>query len=225
MMLASRGRAHLCLTALSCAALAACAASPPRPEYLHRVELLALLQTLNAELLSHDSATLTLEHWCAEHRLAEPARVVARRVRDAEKPIPAELRARLGADSAEPIAYRHVQLVCGEHVLSEADNWYLPSRLTPQMNEQLERTDTPFGKIVMPLGLRRHTLSAQLLWSPLPPRWEMGMAPAAAVPLRVPHLLLQHQALLINSAQQPFSVVVETYTSGVFDFAEWNSPP
>jgi len=225
MMRGLRGRACLCLTALSCAALAACVASPPRPDYLRRVELLALLQTFNAELLSHDSATLTLEHWCAEHRLAEPARVVARRVRDVEKPLSAELRARLGVDAAEPVAYRHVQLVCGEHVLSEADNWYLPSRLTPQMNEQLERTDTPFGKVVMPLGLERHTLSAQLLWSPLPPRWEMNTAPVAAAPLRLPHFLLQHQALLVNSAQQPFSVVVETYTSGAFDFAGWNVPP
>ena len=30
---------------------------------LGRVEALAVLQTLNAELLSHDSATATLEHW------------------------------------------------------------------------------------------------------------------------------------------------------------------
>jgi hypothetical protein len=39
-----------------------------------RLEALALLETLNAELLSHDSATLTLDHWCAAHRLASPER-------------------------------------------------------------------------------------------------------------------------------------------------------
>ena len=38
-----------------------------------RLEALALLQTLNAELLSHDSATITLEHWCADHHLASGA--------------------------------------------------------------------------------------------------------------------------------------------------------
>jgi hypothetical protein len=45
-----------------------------------RLGALALLQTLNAELLSHDSATLTLDRWCAAHRLASPAHIVAERV-------------------------------------------------------------------------------------------------------------------------------------------------
>jgi len=68
--------------------LAGCASLPAThaDDYLALVELLALLQTLNADLLSHDSATLTLERWCADHRLADPPRIVARRVRDASKP-------------------------------------------------------------------------------------------------------------------------------------------
>src|ERR1700726_3703874 len=45
-----------------------------------RLAALALLQTLNAELLSHDSATLTLDHWCAVHQLASPAHIAAERV-------------------------------------------------------------------------------------------------------------------------------------------------
>ena len=32
-----------------------------------RLEALALLQTLNADLLSNDSATLTLDRWCEAH--------------------------------------------------------------------------------------------------------------------------------------------------------------
>jgi hypothetical protein len=48
--------------------------APPWQEgFTARLEALALLQTLNAELLSHDSATLTLDRWCAAHRLASPA--------------------------------------------------------------------------------------------------------------------------------------------------------
>jgi hypothetical protein len=35
---------------------------------------------LNAELLSHDSATLTLDRWCAVHQLASPAHIAAERV-------------------------------------------------------------------------------------------------------------------------------------------------
>ena len=100
-----------------------------------RLEALALLQSLNAELLSHPSATLTLDQWCATHRLASPPRVVAERVRNAEKPVTAEQRALLGVVPTESVRSRRVRLHCGEHVLSEADNWYVPSRLTPEMNQ------------------------------------------------------------------------------------------
>src|SRR5512143_1932424 len=95
-------------------ALIGCASLPPAhaDDYLARVELLALLQTLNADLLSHDSATLTLERWCADHRMAEPPRIVARRVREVSRPIPDELRTLLKVDADEPVGFRHVQLMC-----------------------------------------------------------------------------------------------------------------
>jgi chorismate-pyruvate lyase len=209
--------------------LVACASQSARrsDDHLARVELLALLQTFNADLLSHDSATATLERWCADHRLADPARIVAQRGHDADKPIPDALRTKLAIDAAELLRYRHVQLACGGHVLSEADNWYVPARLTAEMNRQLDTTDEPFGKVVRPLGFQRRTLSVELLWTPLPARWEMSAQSAAAAPnesaLRVPHDVLRHQAILYTSAQQPFSAVVETYTSAIFDFASWSA--
>jgi hypothetical protein len=67
-----------------------------------------------------------------------------------------------------------VRLICGGHVLSEADNWYVPARLTPEMNRVLEATDTAVGRVVQTLNFRRRTLSAKLLWSPLPQDWEMA---------------------------------------------------
>ncbi len=94
---------------------------------MSRVEALALLQTLNADLLSHDSATLTLERWCGVHRLASPARIVAVRVADVDKPASPEQRRELAVNSTEPIRYRRVKLLCGTVVLSEADNWYVPA--------------------------------------------------------------------------------------------------
>ena len=112
--------------------------------FVARVEALALLETLNAELLSHDSATLTLEHWCALHRLAAPPRIVAARVLDVDKPLLPEQRRELGVSPEEPVRYRRVRLLCGALVLSEADNWYVPGRLTPDINRQLETTDIPF---------------------------------------------------------------------------------
>ena len=156
-------------------------AAEPTPwpnSFVGRLEALALIESLNADLLSHDSATLTLERWCADHRLADPARIVAERVHDVDKPASAEVRAALDVKPDEPLGYRRVRLKCGDRVLSEADNWYVPARLTPEMNHVLETTDTPFGKAVAALHFRRHTLSADLLWRPLPKGWEMSAAPA-----------------------------------------------
>ena len=119
--------------------------------YLARVEALALLQTFNADLLSHDSATLTLERWCGVHGLAAPPRIVAERVTAMDKTPTAEQRAELGVTPAEPIRYRRVRLRCGAVVLSEADNWYVPARLTAEMNTVLDSTDVPFGKAVQAL--------------------------------------------------------------------------
>lgn len=188
--------------------------------FVARVEALALLQTLNAELLSHDSATATLERWCDVHRLASPARIVAQRVPGADRPPSEAQRRELGATTDEPVRYRHVKLMCGTVLLSEADNWYLPQRLTPEMNRQLDTTDTPFGRVVQALNFQRHTISAHLLWSPLPEGWEMNRDATAqtAGVLRMPAAVLQHRALLTLPDGTPFSEVIETYSGNVLAF-------
>ncbi|MBV8793909.1 MAG: hypothetical protein JO136_03130 [Hyphomicrobiales bacterium] len=185
-----------------------------------RLEALALLETLNADLLAHDSATLRLERWCADHKLADPPRIVAERVSGADKPASADVRAALDVKPDEPLSYRRVRLKCGDHVLSDADNWYVPARLTPEMNHVLETSDTPFGKAVAALHFRRHTLSADLLWRPLPQGWEMGASAASegAGALAVPGHVLEHRAVLTTQEGAPFSEVVETYTGEVLAF-------
>src|SRR5882672_7386082 len=203
-----------------------CKGAPPAPapewtgSFLARVEALAVLQTFNAELLSHDSATLTLERWCDVHRLASPARIVASRVRDREKPVSPEQRRELAVTPAEPVRYRRVRLLCGTVELSEADNWYVPGRLTAEMNKLLDGTDMPFGKVVQSLHFQRHTLSSTLLWVPLPEGWEMNPLPPseASAVLAIPPELLQHRALLTLPDGTPFSEVVETYMAGVLAF-------
>jgi chorismate-pyruvate lyase len=193
-----------------------------RDSYLARVEALALLQTLNADLLSHDSATLTLEHWCDVHRLASPPRVIAERVRGVDKPPSPEQRRELGVTATEPVRYRRVRLLCGTVVLSEADNWYVPGRLTAEMNTSLDSTDLPFGKVVQALHFQRHTLSSKLLWFPLPEGWEMNPTPKGEVAprLAVPARVLEHRAVLTLPDGTPFSEVVETYTDNVLAFPE-----
>ena len=197
-------------------------------DFTARVEALALLQSLNAELLSHDSATLTLDHWCDAHHLASPAKIVAARDKAAAKEPTADQRRTLGVTATEPIRYRRVKLTCGAHVLSEADNWYVPSRLTPDMNHQLETTDVAFGRAVQALHFQRRTLSARLLWSPLPDGWEVNGATlpdAGAKTLQIPHEVLQHQAVLTLPDGTPFSEVVETYTEQVLAFPEPKRAP
>lgn len=205
-------------------ALAVCGATKAAAwpdSFIARLQALALLQTLNAELLSHDSATLTLERWCADHHLASPAKIVAERVAGADKPLPDAERQALAIAPGESVRYRRVRLVCGAHVLSEADNWYVPARLTPEMNRALETSDVPFGKVVAPLHFRRRTLEAALLWKPLPDEWETGARLARSpkrTPLSIPGELLRHRAVLTLPDGTPFSEVVETYQRDVLDF-------
>jgi hypothetical protein len=88
------------------------------------------------------------------------------------------------------------------------------------MNHVLETTDTPFGKAVAALHFRRHTLSANLLWRPLPQGWEIGAAATQDDKggLAIPDHVLEHRAVLSTPDGEPFSEVVETYTGEVLAF-------
>lgn len=171
--------------ALSALLTAQDAASPAR-----------LMQALNTELLNSRSATATLETWCRDHHLASEPKIVARLVPGAVKAPSVEQRARLKVSERDEVKYRRVELRCGEQTLSEADNWYVPNRLTPEMNRLLETTDTPFGRAVAALEPTRQTISTTMLWN------GEGAAPKA---------LFEHRAVLFSRDRQPFSEVVETY--------------
>jgi chorismate-pyruvate lyase len=187
--------------------------------FLARVEAMALIETLNSELLSNPSATLTLERWCGAHRLAADAKVSAHLLRGEDKQIAPEDRSLLAITADEPVRYRRVQLFCGDKLLSEADNWYVPGRLTPEMNRLLDQTDTPFGRAVKDLEFQRQTLKVTPLWRPLPEGWELEAAQQnASGALSVPDHVLEHRAILFTRARVPFSMVVETYTRHMFDF-------
>jgi hypothetical protein len=215
----------LLAAALALAAGRLARAQPPAwPDtFVARVEALALMQTLNAELLASRSATETLERWCGDHHLAAEPRIAARLVTGADKPPSPEQRQRLQIGPADPVKYRHVRLQCGSHVLSEADNWYVPARLTADMNRRLDTTDTPFGTVVRPLEPVRQTLAATMLWSPLPPRWEVGAADHASNvangTIDMPPALFAHRAVLVTADRVPFAEVYEVYQREILAFA------
>jgi chorismate-pyruvate lyase len=218
-------RAWRIVVLCSFVALPALARQPVRwrDTFESRVEILALLQSINGEILGSSSATKTLEAWCGEHHMADVAKIVAIQVGGVRKePTPEQLQ-RLDVRDAAEVKYRRVELRCGAHVLSEADNWYVPARLTPEMNALLETTDTPFGKAVQPLHPYRRTISATMLWTPLPQGWEQQRRRRFASHRRraiaLPKEVFQHRAVLYTAEHLPFSEVVETYQSELLAFS------
>jgi chorismate-pyruvate lyase len=167
----------------------------------------ALLETLNAQLLAANSATLTLEKWCADHRLAVEPKIVAHRDLRADNPVTAEQRQRLGISLSEPVIYRKVQLKCGDLVLSEAENWYVPARLTDEMNSLLTTTQTPFGKVIAPLQPYRKTFAVEKVWSPLSP-----------VPMDYDATAFRHSAVVMDGTNTPLAEVRENYKLNVLKF-------
>ena len=175
----------------------------------------ALLQDLNARLLASHSATSTLEQWSLERPSAGKAAIRARRVAGIDKPASSAQRERLEVARRERVIYRRVELACGERVLSEAENWYVPGRLTAEIREILARSDTPFGRAVLDLNPVRKTFAAEVFWRP-----EDGSGPLEqpGSEFAVPWRLFQHRALVYGSDGRPFSEVSETYTREILAF-------
>ena len=146
---------------------------------------------LQSGLAAAPSATEFLTERCAALKLASPPVIKAVRERE-ERAASAKDRGWLHVAADMPLGYRRVLLACGIHTLSEADNWYVPARLTPEMNRRLETSDTPFGAVVKPLNFHRRTLKVERL------KGTVGV-------LRV-------TALLETGDGTPFSLVVENYS-------------
>ena len=148
-------------------------------------------------LAANDSATAALGQWCALRGIAKPATIRALADRGASEAPSAATRAALGVSAEEPVTFRHVRLLCGTAVLSDAKNWYVPARLTPAMNTALLSSDTPFGTVVRPLGFHRERLEGR--------RGRAAECPAGTV--------LSHKAVLRLADGRGISLVAECYTA------------
>jgi chorismate-pyruvate lyase len=176
-----------------------------------RQRLQERIQAFHEELLRNPSATLTLERWCALTIPGPRHQVLAERVLTPTTEPTASSRERLAVRPGQALNYRRVRLCYGSLVLSEADNWYVPSRLTDEMNRLLDSSDTAFGRVVKPLNYSRRTLFAEQLWSPLDKKFN-PLEPTIVVPDAV----LSHHALLLLPDGTPISEVTETYRRDLF---------
>lgn len=154
----------------------------------------ASLAEFEAALAAQDSATAALRQWCEMRHIAAPANIRATRVGGSRHNPPADLHRRLKLRRHETLAFRHVRLTCGDTVMSEAYNWYVPGRLTPAMNMALVTSDTPFGTVAAPLRFRRQRL-----------RSERARCPQGTI--------LTHRARLMLPDGKPLALLVECYTS------------
>ncbi|MFC0571202.1 chorismate--pyruvate lyase family protein [Gluconobacter japonicus] len=145
----------------------------------------AAVRALKDRLDHHPSATAVLQEHCAL-----PIRVV--RLPAREQPSP-DVLLLLDVKTANQVRTRHVQLLCGDVALSDAWNWYVPERLTAEMNHVLETTDTPFGKAVTETHFHRQRLESHF------PDASSG-------------IVLENRAILRRASDNaPISLVVEDY--------------
>lgn len=171
------------------------------PPFMTLPAHVALIATLTERLRAGPSATAVLEAWCAARGLSR-AELRAERLPGPETAPTDAQRYRLALTGDAPSRHRRVRLVCGPHVLSIADNWYVAARLTPAMNHALAETDVPFGRVVHALAPMRRTLAVRTLYAAAAP-------PSAAAPL------FSIAALLATPDGVPFCEVEEVYLGAV----------
>ncbi|MEJ0048333.1 MAG: hypothetical protein WDN04_21060 [Rhodospirillales bacterium] len=123
--------------------------------------------------------------------------VLARRLPCDPTPLTPLQHSYLCPTQAEPARHRHVILMAAGRAVSEADLWYVPSRLLPGMDAVLRETETPFGAVVAPMRPTRHTLAARIC--------DPGEAYA-----------LEHEAVLRRPDGAAIALVAERYPAGLF---------
>lgn len=168
-----------------------------------------LVRRLHHALLRASSATRVLEEWCTTYLGASEPRIAVDVATRLSVPADESVRSRLKVDDAGRIAYRRVRLIWEDRVLSEADNWYVPERLTVRMNTALEASTEPFGRVIAALKPYRTNVRASVLWQP------DSQSATPEQPIVVPDEILRHEALLYSLRGDPLAEVHERYRRDV----------
>ena len=158
----------------------------------------ARYEALVAALLQTGSATETLATW--SRRRGWDDAIVAHKLEADMRPAPARIAALLDIGEGETVGYRKVALASGERVLSRADNWFTPGRLSSGVNAGLDASQTPFGRLVGRMSPSRQVISADRLW----------VAPQQPVPAEVFRLFAVVSGQT-GEGRRPLAVVNETY--------------
>lgn len=154
------------------------------------------IAAFEANLAAHASATKALGQWCRLRGIDAGGQIKVQFVHGADRAPPSDLHMTLGVPADEPLGYRHVRLVCGNAVLSEAHNWFVPARLTAEMNRELAESDVPFGTIAASLAFTREPIASVRRGDPGCPEGAISA----------------HRALLRLPDGQPLALVAECYT-------------
>lgn len=184
---------------------------------------LQAIALLSDRLLAARSATREVERWCRERGIGD-GRVTAAHRRGAAPPSdPADLGGVLADDLKELVelaavatVFRSVTLMSGPLSLVEADNWYAPSALPPDMQVTLETTDIPYGRVIQNLNPTRRTFFVDRC---PPDAIERVIAAWTSDPddrqnprdHRAPSFAFEHRALMLSGEGRPLAVVHERY--------------
>lgn len=164
----------------------------------------ALIWALNTRLTAGATATETLLAWCDDHGLSQGPITVKIGQQFAPSVVPDDVLSALELDLGEAIHYRQVQLMRGALQLAAAENWFVPQRLSADMNDTLIGSDDPFGRVVAPLQPSRRTLAAYLQ-----PR---------------PDIILDQVAGILSETGTALAYVKESYFADLVSFASTPSP-
>jgi uncharacterized protein YjiS (DUF1127 family)/chorismate-pyruvate lyase len=177
----------------------------------------ALVRELSDHLLHASTATEALHAWCAARGLSAGPITAVKQDPDQRRYPDDDMLDELRPERHERITYRCVRLVRGLVVLSEADNWFIPDRLPPEVRDLLEATDIPFGAAVARLQPSRRTYFVR--FAELSTAAEAGTGGSAAG-LSPSMPILEHKAVVLDRNRQPLSVVSERYCAALLSGVE-----
>lgn len=160
------------------------------------------VRALNERLLGATSATAVLNDWAALRGF--PGGPI-RAERQFAASLGDDLLEALGASRFERVRHRRVRLFRGDLALVEADNRFLPDRLPPGLERELDVTTTPFGALIAPLSPSRRTFHVAF---PEEIRLACGAGPSPD-PQRA--IVLEHKAVVLDRGGRALAAVHERY--------------